>query len=443
MKSTVKLINHASAKISVDGVSIVSDPWYDGSVFHKGWKLIYELPVEETKKHLEKTDYIYVSHEHPDHFSPGFFFNKEYRAILERNKTKILFQETKDKRVYNFLIKKGFDVIEVPNKKYITLKNNVKIKIVKFGYIDSALIIEGSKDKILNLNDCPLNDISEIKRFKKEHGVFDLLLTQFSYAAWKGNEDNKEYRQNAASEKLETIINQYNILECKNVIPFASFIYFSNKLNKFMNDEINKPHLFQESLKSKINTIILAPGEEQHISELVQNRDSLVFWKNKYDMINNLPLDTFDKSIDFETLKNEYTKYKNKIMELNSKFLIYFSSKIKFLQFFQPINIFLLDHKKNYEFSLIDGFKETNNNKHDISMHSESLSFIFKNDFGYDTLTVNGCFNASKEGFIKSTRSFAIGSLNSMGLKVNFSLIFNFNLILFFLKLLRKVSKKL
>ena len=208
----------------------MSDPWYDGSVFHKGWKLIYELPVEETKKHLEKTDYIYVSHEHPDHFSPGFFFNKEYRAILEKNKTKILFQETKDKRVYNFLIKKGFEVIEVPNKKYITLKNNVKIKIVKLGYIDSALIIEGSKDKILNLNDCPLNDISEIKRFKKEHGVFDLLLTQFSYAAWKGNEDNKEYRQNAASEKLDTIINQYNILECKNVIPFASFIYFSTSL---------------------------------------------------------------------------------------------------------------------------------------------------------------------------------------------------------------------
>ena len=443
MRSTVKLINHASAKISVDGVSIVSDPWYDGSVFHKGWKLIYELPFEETKKHLVKTDYIYVSHEHPDHFSPGFFLNKQYKAILEKNETKILFQETKDKRVYNFLIKNGFEVIEVPNKKYVTLKNNVKIKIIKFGYIDSALIIEGSKDKILNLNDCPLNEISEIKKFKKDHGVFDLLLTQFSYAAWKGNEDNKEYRQKAASDKLETLINQFNILECKKAIPFASFIYFSNKLNKFMNDEINKPHLFQESLKSQINTVILAPGEQQYISDLVQNPNSLDFWKNKYDMINNLPLDSFDKSIDFDTLKHEYTKYKNKIMEINSKFLIFFSSKIKFLQFFQPINIFLFDHKKNYEFSLIDGFKETNNNKHDISMHSASLSFIFKNDFGYDTLTVNGCFNASKEGFIKSTRSFAIGSLNSMGLKLNIFLILNLKLIHFFFKLLRKVSKKI
>ena len=42
MNSTVKLINHASAKINVDGISIISDPWYEGSVFHKGWNLIYE-----------------------------------------------------------------------------------------------------------------------------------------------------------------------------------------------------------------------------------------------------------------------------------------------------------------------------------------------------------------------------------------------------------------
>ena len=200
-----------------------------------------------------------------------------------------------------------------------------------------------------------------------------------------------------------------------------------------MNDEINKPHLFQEKLKSKIDSIILAPGEEQNISELAQKQESLDFWKHKYETIDKLPLDTFDNSIDFVTLKSEYTKYKNRILEINSKLLIYLSSKIKFLKFFQPINIFLLDHKKYYEFSLIDGFKETNNTNSDITMHSESLLFIFKNDFGYDTLTVNGCFNASKEGFIKTTRSFAIGSLNSMGLKLNLGLILNYNLIFFLL----------
>ena len=210
-----------------------------------------------------------------------------------------------------------------------------------------------------------------------------------------------------------------------------------------MNDEINKPHVFQKSLSKKIDSVILAPGEEQIISQLKQSENSLNFWKKKYEDINKYPLESFNNSVDLGTLQDEYTKYKQKILEINSKAIIYISSKIKFLKFFQPINIFLYDHKKNYEFSLINGLKPTENNSSDISMHSESLAFIFKNDFGYDTLTVNGCFEASKDGFIKATRSFAIGSLNSMGLKLNYKLIFNYDLIIFFLKLLKKVSKKL
>lgn len=443
MESTVKLLNHASVKLTIDGTSIISDPWYNGSVFHKGWKLIHEIPVDEIKKDLENTDYIFVSHEHPDHFSPSFFLNKIYKEILKKNNTKVLFQETKDRRVLKFLQKNGFDVIEVPNNKYIEIKNNVEIKVSKFGYIDSALIIKGTKEKILNLNDCPLSDVNDIKNFRKKHGKFDLLLTQFSYAAWKGNEENKNYRKLAAAEKINTIVNQYNLLGCKKVIPFASFIYFSNQLNNFMNDEINRPHLFQSELKNKVDSIILAPGEEQKISSLNQSERSLEFWKEKYSTINNLPLEKFEKSIDLNTLVEEYYKYKKKILDINSKLIIFISTKLKFLNFFQPLNIFLIDHKKNYIFSILDGFKETDKTNPDISMHSESLLFILKHDFGYDTLTVNGCFNASKEGFIKSTRTFAIGSLNSMGLKLNFGLIFNYNLVFFFLRLLKKVSKKL
>ena len=443
MSSAVRLINHASVKITVDGTSILSDPWYEGSVFHKGWKLIHEIPQNQYLKYLEKTDYIYVSHEHPDHFSPAFFLDKNIKSLIVKNNTKILFQETKDRRVVNFLKKNGYEVIEVLNNSYVSLKNNIKIKIIKFGYVDSALIVEGSKHKILNLNDCPLNEVTDIKKFKNEHGNFDLLLTQFSYAAWKGNKDNKNFRKSAAEEKLKTLINQYKILDCKKVIPFASFIYFSNELNKFMNDEINKPHIMQNYLMKEIDSVILAPGEEQSIDNLKQNDSSINFWKLEYSKLNSLPIEKFNNSINFKDLHDEYKNYKNKIFMINSKFIIFLASKIKFLKFFQPLNIFLLDHKKNYELSLINGFKETHRNNYDISMHSESLRFIFKNDFGYDTLTVNGCFDASKEGFIKSTRTFAIGSLNSMGLKVNFGLIFNFNLILFFFKLLKKVSKKL
>ena len=86
-----------------------------------------------------------------------------------------------------------------------------------------------------------------------------------------------------------------------------------------MNDEINKPHVFQKSLSKKIDSVILAPGEEQIISQLKQYENSLNFWKNKYEDINKYPLESFNNSVDLGTLQDEYTKYKQKILEINSK----------------------------------------------------------------------------------------------------------------------------
>ena len=443
MESSIRLINHASVKFQFDNIKILTDPWYTGSVFHKSWKLIYQQTENEILNIIQDITHIFISHEHPDHFSPQFFLDKNIKKILLKNRVKILFQETKDKRVKKFLEKQGYICIEVNDGKYFELSNEVKIKIIKFGYIDSSLIIKTPQEKILNLNDCPLNNKEEIEIFKKKHGSFDILLSQFSYAAWKGGKDNSEYRKIAAKEKINTLVNQYKILDCKYAVPFASFIYFSNSLNNYMNDHINNPVDLYNKIKNEINVIIMSPNEKQNLKDLTQNPESINFWKSKYQNIDKLPIENFNFTVDYENLKLQYEIYKKKIFNLNSKILIYIASKIKFLNFFQPINIFLLDHNKNYEFSLIEGFKIKKENISDIKMHSESLSFIFKNDFGFDTLTVNGCFEASKEGFIKSTKSFALGSLNSMGLKLNLGLLLNLKLILFFFSLLKKVKNKL
>ena len=251
------------------------------------------------------------------------------------------------------------------------------------------------------------------------------------------------YREIAAQEKIKTLEDQYKILNCKYVVPFASFIYFSNSLNNYMNDHINKPYDVYNKIKNKINVIFLAPNEKQMLNDLKQNINSINFWKEKYDQIPTLPVEEFTDTISFEDLDKEYKNYRLKIYDLNSKILIYLASKIKFLNFFQPINIFLIDHKKNYEFSLINGFKKKDNLNIDIKMHSESLMFIFKHNFGFDTLTVNSCFESTKEGFVKSTKSFALGTLNSMGLNLNLALLFNLKLVFFFLNLIRKVTRKL
>ena len=83
MKSpTIEFVNHASVIISYEDVSILSDPWFNGTAFHDGWRLMYELQDNEITDILKKITHVYISHEHPDHFRPAFLANKNIlRAI--------------------------------------------------------------------------------------------------------------------------------------------------------------------------------------------------------------------------------------------------------------------------------------------------------------------------------------------------------------------------
>ena len=92
MKTSIKFINHASVIVSDGSISVLSDPWYTGDVFHKGWHLVHETNDQEVEKILNEVTHIWISHEHPDHFSIEFF--KKFAQKIKSNSIKILFQKT-------------------------------------------------------------------------------------------------------------------------------------------------------------------------------------------------------------------------------------------------------------------------------------------------------------------------------------------------------------
>ena len=73
MKTSIQFINHASVIIKGDNISVLSDPWYQGDSFHKGWNLLFETSEEKQREAINKITHIWISHEHPDHFSILFF----------------------------------------------------------------------------------------------------------------------------------------------------------------------------------------------------------------------------------------------------------------------------------------------------------------------------------------------------------------------------------
>jgi len=184
MKTSIQFINHASVIIKSTNISLLCDPWYQGDAFHKGWNLLCEISDDQIINILNKVTHIWISHEHPDHFSVSFF-KKFSKQINERN-IKILFQNTKDKRVIQFLEKLSFEYVELSDNVTLKLDEGFSVTCIKDGFYDSALLVNNKDERILNLNDCDVTNLSKAKEIFSKTGEVDVLLTQFSYAAWKG-----------------------------------------------------------------------------------------------------------------------------------------------------------------------------------------------------------------------------------------------------------------
>jgi hypothetical protein len=441
MYPKIEFINHASVLVSNEEVSLLSDPWYQGDAFHKGWNLVHEFSDDEVINLLDRVTHIWISHEHPDHFSISFFL--KFKKVIIDNNIKILFQKTDDKRVESFLLAKEFSLTILEPNEWVEIGSDYKILNFKDGFYDSGLAIDTCNMNILNLNDCEIKTNKRCDEVYDLVGKCDLLLSQFSYAAWKGGKENLLWRKKAAEEKLSTLELQVKKFKPKYLIPFASYIYFSNERNFYLNDSANTPKevINRFKLNNELEVIIMKPFQILDFKNKNINETALDFWNHKF--LNLTAIHKFEiKQID--ELNEAFRNYKERIFKNNSKLFIRIARMFSPIPALKPLNIFIDDINLNICFDIFKEKLEVTNNPSDIEMSSESLYFIMQNTFGFDTLTVNGCFEEKKKnGFKKMAKSLAIENLNNIGIKFNFFIIFNFKLILLFVGRLLSVSKKI
>jgi hypothetical protein len=433
----VTLINHACVKIAIGDAVILCDPWLSGPAFNNGWDLLIKTPMDLDAV-MAGVTHIWVSHEHPDHFVPKFFIDisAAYKSIP------VLFQETRDRRVKSFIEKQGFNVIELPDRREQTI-GGVRVICGVSVFYDSWLRVRDGEHSVLNLNDCAEGDEAELRRIAGVTGPVDLLLTQFSYAAWKGGRANAHFREVAARRKLETIAAQVHALKPHHVVPFASFVYFSNEENSYLNDHVNRPANAAATIaKAGAEPVILFPGDAWEASAPHDNAKALAAFDKVYGDLAALPLRPPGVSVPLERLEQEFAKYRERVFQQNSQGLIKLLRRMPMLGAFHPVVIRLTDLGATVSVSIVDGFT-VGPGAEDVAMHSSSLSFLFNNPFGFETLTVNGRFEATPEGFGKMTKSLAIGSLNAMGLAVSPKLVMNLKVVLMLLRSLAGVIRNM
>lgn len=451
MQEKVQLINHASIFIKIDkDMSILSDPWYEGQAFDNGWSLLHQNNEKFILKTLEETNYIYISHEHPDHFSISFF--KKYSKLIKEKNIKIILQKTLDQRVENFL-KNKFQLEVVVLKSYKTEEiSGQKLTLIDCGTIDSSILVETDQTYHLNLNDCDFtkSQLKTIKDLINNHKKKVIVYMQFSYAAFRSN---NEWLNKASKYKLEKLVEVYNFFNADLLIPFASFIYFSSpenfRLNKYMNTVKSTSDYLK---KNNIKYCILNPAEHEiNIVKIINDqnlRNSIInnsvnFWDTKIDIIKP-DKEVFDKFEISQILKDNFLL---RIKKKNTIFLMYIIRFLSLKYFFGDTIIHLNDKNETYILNFFNITRDDKISKKqiDLEMKSKRFFFMLKEAYGVDTITINGCFNnVKKNGFEIFIRSMGFVVLNQVDRGINLRDIFTNKMINriedIFLRLFKKNS---
>jgi UDP-MurNAc hydroxylase len=227
----VTFVSHASIMIDAQGARILCDPWFEGKVFNNGWAL---LTAPHTVDY-SAVDYIWISHEHPDHLS---FQTLKGVPEADKHRITLLYQQHASPRIVKALEKLGFSkIVELPLYRWFRLGDGVEVLCGSKGKIDSFLAVRDATACLLNLVDCYFN-AAQLRYIARRVGRISIMFAQFSFANWVGN-DRDEIGE--AEQKIRELREYLSVLKPQLLVPFASFVYFCNAENQRMNAWTNTP----------------------------------------------------------------------------------------------------------------------------------------------------------------------------------------------------------
>ena len=367
----ITFVSHAGFITEVGGKSILTDPWTVGKAFNESWSLY--APAFEVD--YQKIDYLFISHEHPDHFSLPTL---KSISITERKRIKVLYQAHTSPRIPDKLTELGFGEIILLPLYCWTRIDSFECYCGSAGSMDSFLAIREGNQTILNLNDCVFNQ-NQYAYIKRNIGNVDVLLTQFSFANWVGNELDE---MGAAKQKVKNIFLQHDIFKPSRIIPFASFVYFCNNQNARMNEWSNTPRRIAELPLKEI--CFLYPGDELEVGSNPPKSNEAV---EKYMRdLNLIKMDADSPSVAFDevltTIRSHLETFKSKI-------------PLPLRIFIRPFSIYLTD--LNTKLSIDPGKAVAQqiadpNYKCRYEMLSSVCHYTFSHSWGAGTLDVSGMF---------------------------------------------------
>lgn len=182
----ITFLGHAGFLVETADAIVLADPWLSPEgAFDSAWMQFpqnHHLAdvVREKMETTPKARYVYLSHEHKDHFDPAFL-----DSIRRRDFTLVIpkFQRTEMRDVLASYGAKELLVVEDGERIPLPGGGHLKLFVQDSSLNrDSALLVHAEGRTFLDLNDCKLHD--RLPRIAREEGPIHVFTAQFSGAIW-------------------------------------------------------------------------------------------------------------------------------------------------------------------------------------------------------------------------------------------------------------------
>jgi UDP-MurNAc hydroxylase len=202
------------------GTRILMDPWLTDPTYHGTWW--HYPPLEIGVRDLPKLDYLYVSHEHPDHFDPPTLrqLDKDVHVIIANFKRK---------RFRDRLAALGFKrITEVDfGRDFQCNGSGLTLRLIPPDrpWDDSAILVRDPETTVLNVNDCHLDDAT-LRRLGQEQPIDLAFLTFTGASQYPGcfefplASKIERWRQSKESH-VEEFVSWATLLRTKRAVPAA------------------------------------------------------------------------------------------------------------------------------------------------------------------------------------------------------------------------------
>ena len=246
----LRWLNHATTHFSNNSISLVTDPWLVGPAFMTGWWLDEPSTIDSIKL-VQNADYIYISHNHPDHL------HEETLKLLDK-KTNFLVGDFFSKSTEKYLEALGFTNIHVLKFNYIyEFEDNFQISILKSGDFrdDSGIYLNVSGVETLLTVDANFLNSHVLPR------NIDLLLTSFAggasgfplcYENYTLEEKLKIVKRNKLAIRA-SVLGYLNFTSPKYYMPYAGMFKEKSERDFFIKEHNSKNSL--EDYKTIVNEI--------------------------------------------------------------------------------------------------------------------------------------------------------------------------------------------